>query len=409
MTQPDPYLISISSQIETLLGYKINNIADAKKVASLFDANKLTISSHTIARIFGVVKPFRTPYKETLNLLAQFLKYKDWDDYCANQTNIPFDPNYFLTEASDGFSLAVLQLALVNEDVCSLQLVIDKATNNESQSLLFTAAALIGEYVRNSSKQKEMLQLLADTSKGRELFYECYVDEDNPNNYFTEALVQFYLPKVTDDYKRLFVYSFVISQTAHKDQIASTYIPEFKKLTAQLDKNNCHFHELSRWLECLIIIDGCNGVLKNTWKNHIDELLELIIDLSELDRAWIIARSLKALVLFDLKEEVFHHAEFNAAIALLIQNQRKESHHMALYVIQLYWIAKLTYFNNKTIYHPFRIHSTLFQNESNEKAAIEFAIAAFFASGDNKQIVERNLNSFCETKGTLWVLKLVNP
>ena len=34
--------------------------------------------------------------------------------------NIPFDPNYILTEASDGFSLAVLHLALATEDLDAL-------------------------------------------------------------------------------------------------------------------------------------------------------------------------------------------------------------------------------------------------------------------------------------------------
>ena len=202
MSQPDPYLISISSQIETQLGYKIKNIADAKKLSNLLESYKLSLSAHTIARIYGIVKPFRTPYKETLNLLAQFLKYKDWDDYCINQTNIPFDPNYFLTEASDGFSLAILQLALVNEDIDSLKLILNKVHITENQALLFEAAVLLGEHVRKSTKQKEILQILADNIVLHQLFYECYVDEDNPNDYFSEALVQFYLPKVNNDYKR---------------------------------------------------------------------------------------------------------------------------------------------------------------------------------------------------------------
>ena len=178
MNQQNLYIISICNQLETELGFKIKNIAAANKCSGILALEKLYISSHTLARLFGVVKPFRTPYKDTLNVIARYLNYTDWEDYCNRQTNIPFDPNYFLTEASDGFSLAVLQLSLANEDFKALQLVLEKAKENENEAILFTAAELIGAYVRKSKKQKELLQLLADSSIGQLFFYECYVDED---------------------------------------------------------------------------------------------------------------------------------------------------------------------------------------------------------------------------------------
>lgn len=95
MQQPSPYIITICTTLESQLGFKIKNIADAEKASRTLASEKLHISPHTIARIYGIVKPFRTPYKDTLNVLARYLKYNDWDDFCANQTNVPFDPNYF--------------------------------------------------------------------------------------------------------------------------------------------------------------------------------------------------------------------------------------------------------------------------------------------------------------------------
>ena len=275
MNQPNPYLITLCIQLETQLGFKIKNIANAEKCSEVLALEKLFISPHTIARLFGVVKPFRTPYKDTLNILARFLLYKDWESYCADQTNIPFDPNFFLTEASDGFSLAVLELALASEDFKALELILEKAKANENQAILFTAAELIGAYIRKSKKQKELLQLLSVSSIGHVFFYECYVDEDNEENYFSNALLRYYLPNVDNEYRKLYVYCFIISQTAHKEQRLSTYHKEFQKLTAQLDKEKCHFHELSRWIECLILIDGYNGVLQNTWQQHVAELVSL--------------------------------------------------------------------------------------------------------------------------------------
>ncbi|MFC6875896.1 hypothetical protein ACFQZF_06065 [Flavobacterium myungsuense] len=407
MNQLDPYLIALCKQFEIQLGFKIKNIANAEKCSQILALEKLFISPHTIARMYGVVKPFRTPYKDTLNVIARYLNYTDWEDYCNSQTNIPFDPNYFLTEASDGFSLAVLQLALANEDFKALQIVLEKAKENKNEAILFTAAEQIGAYVRKNKKQKELLQLLADSSIGHLFFYECYVDEDNENNYFSDALVNYYLPNITNDYRKLYVYCFLISQSAHKEQKASDYSKEFIALTTQLNKSKCHFQELSRWMECQILIDGYNGILRYTWQFHVAELIVLSTGLGFNEKAWLLSRSLKALIIFGFKEELFHHEELNNHIDEIIRQQKKEFHSIALYVLQLYWICKSLYFNSKKVYNPFRIHNILFQNESNEKTAIEFAVASLFASGENKNIITRNLKSFCEAKGVHWVMKML--
>lgn len=407
MNQPSPYLITICSQFETQLCFKIKNIADAQAASQLLAIEKLHISPHTIARLFGVVKPFRTPYKDTLNVIARYLEYIDWEDFCTNQTIVPFNPNFFLTEASDGFSLAVLQLALINEDFKALTLILEKAKYHENETIRFTAAELIGAYVRKSNNQKELLQLLADSSIGHLFFYECYVDEDNQGNYFSEALINYYLPNIDNEYKRLYVYCFIISQTAHKEQKATIYIQEFQKLIGHLDKNKCHFHELSRWLECQILIDGFHGKLQTTWKHHIAELVALSVNCNANEKAWLFSRSLKALLLFKIKEELFHFNPFNDIIDSIIKKQTKEMHSVALYAIQLYWISKSIYFKSKIIYTPFRIHNLLFQNESNEKSAIEFAVASLFATGENKKIIDNNMITFCQGKGTSWVLRIL--
>jgi hypothetical protein len=407
MMQPSLYIITICNQVETQLGFKIKNIADAHNASAQMAVLKLHISPYTIARLYGVVKPFRTPYKDTLNILARFVNYDDWEDFCDNQTNIPFDPNFFLTEASDGFSLAMLQLTLANEDFDGLPVVLAKAKHNDDETIRFTAAELIGAYIRKSKKQKELLQLMAESTIGQLFYYECYVDEDNEENYFSDALRQYYLPNLSKEYKKLFVYCFIISQTAHKEQRLSTYHKEFQNLTAQLDQKNCHFHELSRWIECLILIDGYNGVLQNTWKLNVAELIALSAGCHANEKTWMLARPIKALLLFGFKEELFNCGELNEVIDTLIKNQKKELHSIALYVLQLYWIRKSMYFESKIVYNPFRIHNILFQNESYEKTAIEFAVASLFATGENKSILASNLKRYCEAKGVHWVIKLL--
>jgi hypothetical protein len=149
-------------------------------------------------------------------------------------------------------------------------------------------------------------------------------------------------------------------------------------------------------------------VLQNTWKQHVAELLALSVGYNANEKAWLFSRSLKALLLFGFKEELFKFNELNVNIDALIKNQKKELRSIALYVLQLYWISKSMYFESKIIYNPFRIHNILFQNESNEKTAIEFAVASLFASGENKSILASNLKGYCEEKGVNWVMRLVS-
>ena len=138
------------------------------------------------------------------------------------------------------------------------------------------------------------------------------------------------------------------------------------------------------------------------------KLLKACVLYSDYEKAWVIARALKALMLFGMKEKVLNHLAFNLVIDQLINNKKKELHSIALYGIQLYWIMKSKHFEDTIIYSPFRIHADLFQNESNEKAAIEFGLASLFASGENKKILDSNLKKYCEETGTTWVLKLIS-
>lgn len=409
MTQPNPYIFAICNQIERKLSFKIKDIASATSFADLLACQKLHVSTHTIARLFGVVRPFRSPYKETLNILANYLEYRNWEDFCDNQTNIPFDTNYFLTEASDGFSLAVLQSALVNEDLDSLKTIFKNVKNNESKAIIFSAAELIGLHIRTSKSQTALLKFLAENSMGHLFFYECFVDEDNINNYFSDALVHYYLPKVTNNYRLLFAYGYFISQKAYKEQIASEYIDKFLEVTKIISKEKCHFHEISRWLECLILIDGLTGILENTWELHVNQILESYhFFKNDYEKAWVLVRPMKALIQFNCKTKLFNHLAFNTAVDYLIKNQRAGYYSVALYTIQLYWLCKETYFKSKVIYTPFRISNTLFQNESDEKLSVEFAVASLFATGDNKKIIDKNLKTFCKEKGTIWVMKMLD-
>ncbi len=407
MKQPNPYIISICSQIENKLGFKIKNISSAQKFSETLESKKLHISAHTIARLFGVIKPFRKPYTETLVILSNYLNFKDWEDFCVNQTNIPFDTNFFLTESSDEFSLAVLQLALENEDFESLQLIFEKVKTEENKFIVFSAGEIIGHYVRKTNNKDKFFVFLSKSEVGKMLYYECFVDEDNKENYFSEALIKHYLPCTISDYQKLFVYTFLIGQEVYKNEKQSKYFENFIEITKFLNKKDCHFHLASRWFECAILYDGFSGKLQDTWETHLNEILHNTSKMNIYEKAWVIARPLKAFLHFNFTIQLFSHKEFNVVIDKLIIPSKFNFHSVALYIIQLYWLKKELHTNSKVVFNPFRIPYNLFQNEQDDKTAIEFGIAFLFASGINKKILEKNLRQYCTEKGNSWILKLI--
>lgn len=407
MKIPDPFIIRLRHQIEDKTNFKIRNIADSQKISNLLLDEKLHISAHTIARIFGVLKPYRTPYRETLNILSKFLNYNNWDDYCTNKTHLHTDQNFFLDKSSDDFSLVILRLTLENNDFKSIKIILDKLYIYPEEYFLRSVGQLLGDYARSSVIRDQLLKFLGKTTIGHIYFYENFVDENNFNNYFSDALVKYYLPNLDSDYKKLFVYAFIINQTAYKEKLPSKYILPFEKIIKKLDKHKCHYHELSRWLECVIIIDGLNGTLEETYENHLKMLVEYCLLYSDFENAWIVSRPLKALLFFDMKIDVYKNIEFNLIIEDLLKKQKKEVENVALYLIQFYWVLRSLHIDNIITYLPFRIHNINNKHHSEEISIIEYGLASLFATGENKKIIDDNLEIFCKEKGTAWILKAI--
>jgi len=67
-------------RIQDKIGFNITNKLDCKKLSELIrDENLPVISESTLYRIFLVDNHKSTPYLHTLNILAQFINYLDWE------------------------------------------------------------------------------------------------------------------------------------------------------------------------------------------------------------------------------------------------------------------------------------------------------------------------------------------
>lgn len=402
-------LQNLLHRIESTIKKNINSFSDAKHLSELIANQKLYVSPHTIGRLYGVIMPFRKPYKETLNILSQFLGYSDWEDFCQKENVEVLDAKYFQSEDEKGFSISLLQLALVNDDINTVRKLLQKTKyTTDNHNIFFSTSELIGIYARKSKNQEKLLQLLAELPQGRLLFYECFVDEDNPNNYYSDALLKYYLPEVKDINKELFVYAFLLSTNIYKGFLVENDILNFQKISKKIDLNKCHFHEISRFLECTILVDGINNRLKDNASTHINQILEIAGPYENFKKIWIIARPMRALIHLGFINELIYHKQFNELVDDLFENRITEFKSVALYILQIYYVYKTNLNNNSNFQSPpFRLVFTEFLNNENEKLAIEFALAYLHASENNKASIKQKLSEFCDNYGSKWVLKLV--
>lgn len=69
--------------MEAAVGKKMHTARDFDLLSErIFEKTHQNISSTTLKRLYGYLQESVTPRRASLDLLAQFLDYADWDDYC---------------------------------------------------------------------------------------------------------------------------------------------------------------------------------------------------------------------------------------------------------------------------------------------------------------------------------------
>lgn len=84
---PDTDLLSVMRQdIEAVVGRKMRTPKDFDFLSeTVFGKMHQTISATTLKRLWGYFKENVTPRRSSLDLLAQFLDYSDWNDFCQRR------------------------------------------------------------------------------------------------------------------------------------------------------------------------------------------------------------------------------------------------------------------------------------------------------------------------------------
>ena len=83
----------LRNAIETAVGRKMESPRDFNFLAqAIFEKTHQSISTSTLKRFWNYLPQYATIRISTLNLLSQFIDYKDWEDFCQAHEPISIPP-----------------------------------------------------------------------------------------------------------------------------------------------------------------------------------------------------------------------------------------------------------------------------------------------------------------------------
>jgi hypothetical protein len=411
------YLRELSSRLQKHLLIEVKEFSDCKNASEKLAKKGFVISAHTLARFFGVLKSNHRPYNTTLDLMCKFTGIDSYTAFCKDVKQKTEHALYGPIDAfkTGPFSLITLEIALANEDWKSVQEIvsnfrIDDPFKND-------LVMLLGKSVRYSQKRELLLKKLIEIEHGRHLFYESYVDEDDPGGYYSHALKKYYQSSFSNSDSQLFLRCFLLSKAIYLNEPIDLTLLKSHLFNVDLSFKELHFHEISRYLELQILLDFKKGFLKNNLLNHLEKIIELSSgyihndkctqEFMNHDRCWIVARSLKALAFAGFLKDALKQDSFKLHIEQLYIESSKNIRSIAELIIQ-YALHGINKQNGKIndSFPPKRITS-LHDNETNSRIAIEAATSLLYAEEKIKSILEKNVYSFAKKTGHTWLFELL--
>lgn len=307
------YLRELARQIEEKVKFRLVSFQDCKAFIEILDECGIHISAHTVARVFGVLKSKHRPYVSTLNLLANYLGFDTYSQFAKDVEN---QAKYSLahpTEAFEtgAFSFTALELALQSSDWEALRTLLDSYHPNKMNRLDFHN--FFGNKVRRHNNREELLFVLASFESGRTIFYEGFVDDDDPENYYTDALLRYYKKPSPSFSEQLFITCFIATKNIynHKKIDADT-LTILKDAEDQI--KGLHFQLISRFYELKVLIEGTASNQGSKINQIVDQMLTHLPSFNAREQSWILGRPIKALAFTNNLKQSLENKEFSECI-----------------------------------------------------------------------------------------------
>lgn len=159
----------LREEIESVVGRKMKTPKDFDFLAGqIFDKLHENVSSTTLKRIWGYLPETSAPRASTLDLLAQYVDYEDWESFC-HQGEQPLEPQLSEEQkplnASRGFIIMWTSISLAVVAIVVLLLAILYSSKSEEQNPPQSKYVIsIGDYFNTS---EDYLRLFGITGPQR--------------------------------------------------------------------------------------------------------------------------------------------------------------------------------------------------------------------------------------------------
>jgi hypothetical protein len=396
----------LKRQLEKKSGIHIQSFSDCKRFSEVLDHHGIHIAAMTLSRCFGISKSEHRPFLSTLDLLSSYLGFQSFNHFRKETDDVmKFALSHpELTFSSGEYAYCALELCFQVNDLKTAMSIIDSFDVAKSSELDF--GWFLGQQVRQHQNNKRLLELLAHSQNGRKYFYEWFVDEDDPGNYFSKALQTYYEPQLKSIGEKLFVQAYLDSKRIYRGIEEGNMYPEI--YTESLSNlHELHYQQLSRLFEMRILNEfkGLNRYLE--MEKIVEELLPIIAHKHWRDQNWMLMRPIKALVFtgyFNLLIE--HHLGLKNQIKkqfIACEGTMLSSVDLALQFV----VHASKEFKDLIQVPPTRLRNTIF-NEEKSRITLESATALLYSKPSMRQSIEKNLNTFTAKNEHAWVTKLLN-
>ena len=399
------YYDQLKSDLVRKSGVSMTSFSDTVLLAALMEAAKYSISAHTLARFFGFL-PSRKLYPSTLQIICNYLGFEHFEAY-RNFVQQTHSRSLFASNGlfeNESYSSQSFEMAIQLMDLNEIQEHLDCI--DFAHEKIEEIAHLTGFLVRNSAQQNRLLDLLMQTPKGRRLFFERFVDEDDSNDYFSLALQKYYFKKAKSSNSKLFYYCYLIANASyHHKKINEDWVSAVKKEMHKIDYAQLHFHEVSRLFETQILINFQSvGFSRNALTTIQDEVLIVMRSMDNHAQAWVLARLLKALAFSKQLSYAMQNNDFYKT--LVDVHKKSDVSSIGELIVQLVF-SRYAEKESNELTVPMTLKSHYFQNEYNTRLSTEAATKYLFGLPEEQQKLASSLHSFSMKTGTAWVMNVI--
>lgn len=396
----DRNIQKLKKNLEYKLGFTVMTYHDCKRASARLKLDKISLSPLTIGRLFSIFKDTKRPYTSTLDLLTRFLGYDSFSSFCSDSSDLVrsrlYNPSFEIVNGS----FQAFELACQQADWKMVKTLLEEINPHKDD---YEFPMFLGQLVRNHPYRNDFMNALMDVEVGRVFFFERFVDEDDPDGYFSHALTSFCSNYRRDLGSQIFKVCFQLAKQIYQENKFN--VAEWRSFEQiGLNLKQLHFHQISRWFELKILFASLElNPLQNTQKT-LEELFEVIPHFENNEQCWILARPLKALAHIGLLDDVLKDSEIKERISNVFITMDGRVSSIGDLIVQF-------------IYHSFRETQPLFSNpksistshfnETFSRIAIESATSLLYVQEPTRNRIEKNLKPFAQKTGNSWVLNVL--